>query len=199
MLKISNVQDPESYFDEDKFSSKVKKDLGRRNKTEKHLRPAPPPRTASIPSPRPASVPSPRPGSVPPSRPVGITSTPNNSEVVLTTPPAERTILSANSDPTPPRPNFAATSSAHPPEVPSFNSEVYRSTGQNDEAALRTSTRPTKGISKRRPFGGNQSCAVCHFCKKSFYGKTSKQKTHFNSGIARMWGFTLARIFLTLF
>ena len=32
-------------------------------------------------------------------------------------------------------------------------------------------------------------------------GKTSKQKTHFNSGIARMWGggFTLARIFLTLF
>ena len=79
MLLKANVEDPESYFDEQRFSAKVKKDLGRRNKTGKHHEPVPPPRPVVIAS-----------------------STPNSSEVVLTPPPpeAERTIL-GTLEPTP--------------------------------------------------------------------------------------------------
>ena len=149
ILSKSNVDDPESYYDRETFSSKIKKNLGRRNKTEKHLRPVPPSSQAvQIAS----STPNPD---------------INNSGVVLTppSPRAESTILSP---PTPPRPTFAPTTSTQPPEVPSFNSEVYESNGGGEGAELRRSTRPTKGLSRRSP-GGNASYALCHFCKKSFY------------------------------
>lgn len=149
ILIRSNVPDPESYFDKEKFSSRIQKNLGRRNKTAVHLRPAPPPRQVIA-----SSTPN-------PDR--------NVSDVIVTPPPrSERTFLSPIQ--TPPRPTFAPTTDLGPPEVPSFSSEVSGSNGgDGGGGVLRRSTRATRGIHKRKSLGGNASYAVCHFCKKSFY------------------------------